>query len=155
MWMAVRSPAEIMEEMRRYYRARPGLRKSWRVLAGRDDHGFSDFFFCAPRLGIWQIKGEMRSPYELVGAGARLTARKVDDEIGRLMEGGMPVPFGMISPHPRFRDRAIVAAGLGSYQESMEGLRELIPPPAREVDLQLVRKLRKMRGEMGLDSAYL
>lgn len=153
--MRIRSIAEIMEEMRRHYRARPHLRRRWRVLAGIDDHGFSDLFFYAPTVGIWQVKGEMKSPYELIGAGARFSARRIDDEIRELMEGGMPMPFGLISPHPRLRDRAIVAAGFSSYQESTEGLRDILPPSAQDADVLLRGRLKKMRGELGLDRAYL
>jgi len=152
--MAVRSLAEIMEEMRRSYWAHPKLRRKWRVLAGRDDHGFSDMFFYAPRIGIWQVKGEFKSPYELVGAGERFPARRIDDEIRELMERGMPMPFGLVSLHPGLKDRAIVAAGLGSYQENMEGLRDILPPRVQKVDLQLREKLRKMREELGLDKPY-
>jgi len=92
-----------MEEMRRRYKRYPELRRKWRVLAGSDEYGFSDLFFYAPRLGIWQVKGESKSPYELVGAGAQVAARKVDDEIRELMEQGAPMPFGLILSPPQVK----------------------------------------------------
>lgn len=153
--MAVRSLAEIMEEMRRRYKRYPELRRKWRVLAGSDEHGFSDLFFYAPELGVWQIKGELKTPYELVGAGAQVAARKVDDEIRELMEQGTPMPFGLISPHPKLKDRAIIAAGLGRYQETTERLKEHFSSRERNVDAELRRKIEKMRRELGLDIAYL
>ncbi len=153
--MAVRSLAEIMEEMRRRYKRHPKLRRKWRVLAGRDEYGFSDLFFYAPELGVWQIKGDLKSPYELVGVGAQIAARKVDDEIRELMEQGVPMPFGLISPHPKLKDRAIVAAGLGRYQETTKRLKEHFSSRERTVDAELRQKIKKMRRELGLDIAYL
>lgn len=144
-----------MEEMRKRYRRYPKLRRKWRVLAGSDEYGFSDLFFYAPTLGAWQIKGELKSPYELVGAGAKVSARKVDDEIRALMEQGMPMPFGLISPHPKQKDRAIIAAGFGRYQETTKRLKEHFSSREREVDAELRRKIEKLRRELGLDIAYL
>ncbi len=143
-----------MEEMRKRYRQYPKLRKKWRVLAGGDEYGYSDLFFYGPGVGVWQVKGELKSPYEMVGAGARVAARKVDDEIRELMEQGLPMPFGLISPHPKFKDRAIVAAGVGRYQESTERLRGLLPGRQRKVDLELKQKLDEIHRKLGLDAAY-
>lgn len=153
--MSVRSLAEIMEEMRRYYKRYPELRRKWRVLAGGDEYGFSDLFFYAPKVGVWQVKGELKSPYELVGTGAKVSARKIDDEIRKVMEEGMPMPFGLISPHPKLKDRAIIAAGLGRYQETTTRLKESLSSREREVDAELRRKIEKLRHELGLDTAYL
>ncbi len=153
--MAVRSLAEVMEEMRKRYKRYPKLRRKWRVLAGSDEYGFSDLFFYAPELGVWQIKGDLKSPYELVGVGAQIAARKVDDEIRELMEQGVPMPFGLISPHPKLKDRAIVAAGLGRYQETTKRLKEHFSSREREVDAELRQRIKKMRRELGLDIAYL
>lgn len=153
--MQIRSLAEIMEEMRKHYKRCPKLRRKWRMLAGSDEHGFSDMFFHAPKVGLWQIKGELKSPYELVGAGSKIPARKVDDEIRALMERGAPMPFGFISPHPKHKDRAIVAAGLGRYQTSTERLKEHFSSRERETDAGLRRRIEKLRRELGLDIPYL
>lgn len=153
--MAVRSLAEVMEEMRRRYKRYPKLRQKWRVLAGSDEYGFSDLFFYAPKLGIWQVKGESKNPYELIGAGAQVAARKVDDEIRELMEQGVPMPFGLISPHPKLKDRAIIAAGLGRYQETTKRLKEHFSSRERKVDAELRQRIEKKRRELGLDIAYL
>lgn len=90
----------------------------------------------------------------MVGAGARVAARKVDDEIRDLMGQGLPMPFGLISPHPQFKDRAIIAAGIGRHQESTERLRGLLPGRQRKVDLELKRKLDELRRKFELDVAY-
>ncbi len=153
--MAVRSLAEVMEEMRRRYKRHPKLRQKWRVLAGSDEHGFSDLFFYAPGLGVWQVKGDLKSPHELIGAGAKVTARKIDDEISELMEKGVPMPFGLISPHPKLKDQAIIAAGLGRYQETTKRLKEHFSSRERKVDEELRRRIEKKRRELGLDTAYL
>ena len=152
--MSVRSLAEIMEEMRKYYKAHPKLRGKWRVLAGSDEYGYSDFFFYGPEIGVWQIKGDLKSPYELVGAGARVAARKIDNEIREVLEQGAPMPFGLISPHPEYRDRAIIAAGVGRYQESTERLRGLLPGRQRRAEQELKQKLDELRRKLGLDAAY-
>jgi hypothetical protein len=153
--MSIRSLAEVLEEMRRCYKCYPKLRRKWRVLAGGDEYGFSDLFFYAPKIGVWQIKGELKSPYELVGAGAQISARKIDDEIRKLMEEGMPMSFGLVSPHPKLKDRAIIAAGLGRYQETTARLKEHFSSREREVDAELRTKIEKLRRELGLDMAYL
>ena len=152
--MSVRSLAEIMEEMRLRYERYPKLRKKWRVLAGGDDYGYSDLFFYGPGIGVWQIKGELKSPQELVGAGARVAARKVDDEIREVMEQGMPMPFGFISPHPELKDRVIIAAGVGCHQESTERLKGLLPGGQRRIETELRQKLDDIRKKFGLDIGY-
>jgi hypothetical protein len=153
--MSVRSLAEVMEEMLRRYKRYPELRRKWRVMAGGDEYGFSDLFFYAPNVGVWQIKGELKSPYELVGAGAQVSARKIDDEIRKLMEDGIPMPFGLISPHPKLKDRAIITAGLGRYQETTTRLKENFSNRGREIDAELRKKIEKLRRELDLDRAYL
>jgi len=144
-----------MDEMRRCYNRHPELRRKWRMLTGGDDYGFSDLFFYAPKIGVWQIKGELKSPYELVGAGAQISARKIDDEIRKLMEEGMPMPFGLVSPHPKLKDQAIIAAGLGRYQETTARLKEHFSSREREVDAELRGGIEKLRRELDLDRAYL
>ena len=84
----------------------------------------------------------------------RVAARRVDDEILELMEQGRPIPFGLLSPHPRHKDRVIIASGIGRYSESTERLKELLPGGERGVDLELWRKLDRLRRELGLDRGY-
>ena len=153
--MGVRPLAEIMEEMRKHYQRYPKLRDRWKVLAGGDEYGYNDIFFYAPDAGLWQIKGELKSPYEMVGAGARVTARKIDDEIREVMEQGMPIPFGFISPHPELKDRVIIAAGVGRHQDSTERLKGLLPGGQRKVEGELRQKLNELRRKLGLDVGYL
>jgi hypothetical protein len=149
--MSVRSLAEIMEEMRkRYQRSKRG----WRMLAGSDSRGYSDMFFYGPKAGLWQIKGELKSPYELVGTGAKIVARRVDDKIRELMERGRPVPFGLLSPHPERKDRVIIAGGVGAYSESLEELKRALAGEGRRVDRELRLKLEELRRKLGLDVGY-
>jgi len=152
--MSVRSIAEIMEEMLRSYKRRPALQNKWRILAGRDDYGYNDFFIYGPGIGLWQIKGELRNPYELIGAGTKVAAKKIDDEIRRVIEQGVPMPFGLISPHPQMKDRAIIAAGVGRYQESMEQFRSVLPSRQNLAEIELKQKLDDLRRKFGLDAAY-
>ncbi|MFH1821572.1 MAG: hypothetical protein ABH852_03925 [Methanobacteriota archaeon] len=152
--MSVRSVSEIMGEMLRRYKQRPSLQDKWRFLAGYDEHGYSDFFIYGPSFGIWQIKGELKNPYELVGAGARVAPRKIDNEIREVLEQGVPMPFGFLSPHPRMNDRAIVAAGVGRYQESMEELKSALPGRHSFAERELKQRLDELRRKFGLDAAY-
>lgn len=152
--MSTKSLAEIMEEMRRKYQRSRKDRQEWRMLAGTDSKGYGDLFFYGPKAGLWQIKGELKSPHELVGAGARVAARHVDDEIRELMERGRPIPFGLLSPHPKHKGRVIIASGIGRYSESTERLKELLPEKERRVDLELRKKLDRLRRELGLDIGY-
>ncbi len=152
--MSVRSISDIMEEMLRRYKQRPSLQDKWRFLAGCDDHGYSDFFVYGPSFGIWQIKGELKNPYELVGAGTKVAPRKIDDDIRDVLELGSPVPFGFLSPHPEMRDRAIVAAGVGRYQDSMEQLRSALPSRHHFAERELKLRLDELRRKYGIDAAY-
>lgn len=149
--MEVKSPAEIMEEMRKKYKR---SRRGWRMLTGVDSRGFSDLYFYGPKAGLWQIKGELKSPFELVGAGAKVMARRVDDEIRELMERGRPVPFGLLSPHPERKDRVIIAGGIGTYSESLEELKRVLAGEGRQVDRELRLKLEELRRKLGLDVGY-
>ncbi len=152
--MAVCSLAEIMEEMRRRYQRDKRGQRGWRMLAGTDERGYSDLFFYGPKAGLWQIKGELRSPYELVGAGAKVVARRVNDEIRGLMEQGQPMPFGLLSPHPERRDCVIIATGIGRYSESAMCLKEALSRKECGVDAELRKKLERLRRELGLDVPY-
>ncbi len=152
--MSVRPISEIMAEMLSSYKRRPKLREKWRVLAGLDEHGYSDFFVYGPGVGIWQIKGELKNPYELVGAGSRVVPRKVDDEIISVLEQGAPMPFGMISPHPKVKNRAIVTSGVGRYQESTEELKSMLPGKHHKSERELRQKLDELRMKFGIDAAY-
>jgi len=152
--MKIKSLAEIMEEMRRRYKRRPKERDKWRMLGGRDERGFTDFFFYGPKEGLWHVKGESKSPYELLGAGTRFSARKIDDEIQELMEQGRPLPFGIMSPHPRRKDTAVIAAGIGRYPESVRPIKGLLSGKQRELDAELRRRVEELRRKHGLDVGY-
>lgn len=150
--MAIKTPAEILEEMRRKYRENPELQSKWRVIAGMDEHGYSDFFFYGPNAGVWQIKGEMKNPYELIGAGSRIFARDINREIRELIEQGQPMQFGMISPHPTDRRKVIIAAGKGKYSEATGQLKEVLRGLKRDLELRM--KLDRLRRELGLNLGY-
>ncbi len=152
--MSVRSISEIMAEMLRQYRRRPGLQDKWRFLAGLDENAATDFFVYGPTFGVWQIKGELRNPYQLVGAGAKVAPRKIDDDIRCVLDLGTPVPFGFMSPHPQLRGRAIMAAGVGRYQESMEQLRSALPSRHHLAERELTLRLDEIRRKFGIDAAY-
>lgn len=152
--MGVRSVSEIMAEMLSRYKQRPSLQEKWRFLAGLDEHGYSDFFVYGPSFGIWQIKGELKNPYELFGAGAKVAPRRIDDDIRDALEQGSPMPFGFLSPHPRLSDRAIIAAGVGRYQESTEELKSALPSRHNLAERELRRKLDEIRRKHGIDAAY-
>ncbi|MCD6248525.1 MAG: hypothetical protein J7J17_03665 [Hadesarchaea archaeon] len=152
--MRIKPLSEIMEEMHKRYRRYPKEQKKWRVLGGRDERGFTDLFFYEPEGSLWHVKGEPKSPYELLGAGARFSIRKIDEEIRRAMEQGRPLPFGIVSPHPTREDIAIIAAGIGRYQKSTRALRELFSPKQRKIDKKLSLKIEELRRRYGLDTGY-
>lgn len=147
----VKSLAEIMEEMLRCYKRSP---RGWRMLSNRDEWGHQDFFFYGPKVGLWQVKGEFRTPYELVGAGAKLAAERVDDRIRELIRQGSPMPFGMLSPHPTQKDSVIIAAGVGQYLEAHPPVGEFLSEKQRRLDSELRAKLEKLRRDLGMDVAY-
>jgi len=138
----MKAPAEIMEEMLREYRRE---RRGWKMLKTTDSRGFIDlFFFGAGKL--WQIKGEPKSPYELVGRGVRL-AEKVDRKVEEVMEKGEPLPFWLVTPHPE-EEALIVASGLGRGSE-LSPL-SLLSAKQREMDLELRKKVEELCERHGL-----
>ncbi len=152
--MRIRPIAEIMEEMHRKYRRYSSLRGEWRVLMGGDDHGYGNLFFHAPGLGLWQIKGEMLSPFELLGLGTRFSVKRMDEEIRRAMEEGEPVPFGLASFHPSCRDRLVVASGVGCRLESTHPLHRLLSGH-EGVEREMRRRLEELKARMGRGKEYL
>ncbi|MEM1981719.1 MAG: hypothetical protein QXF20_02070 [Candidatus Hadarchaeales archaeon] len=152
--MRVKSVAEVMEEMRQKYQKYPSLRKEWRVLMGGDDYGYGDLFFHAPGLGLWQIKGEMVSPFELLGVGAKFAVKRMDEEIRRVMEEGEPVPFGLASFHPSSRDKLVIASGMGCRTESTRTLSDFLSE-YQKAGRELRRRLEELKRRLGRGGEYL
>ena len=148
----VKPIAEIMDEMRRAYKRDPRKRE-WRVLEGLDHRGHHDLFFYSPSAGLWQVKAEAKSPHEFLGIGTKLV-RNVDERIREVVGEGRPVPFGLMSIHPKRRDHVIIAAGVGKYSESTERLKELLSSKQRELDIKLRHELERLCRREGLDIPY-
>lgn len=139
--------AELMEELLREYRKSP---RGWRVLKDLDSRGFTDLFFYGAGK-LWQIKGEPKSPFEMVGVGARLVDQ-VDERIKRLMGRGEPLPFGLATIHPKEEDALILATGMGRRAEASP--LSLLSPQQKEMDLKLRRKLDELCERYGLRKGY-
>lgn len=144
--MDILHPSEVMESMLRHYRRK---RRGWRMLTGPDGSGFQDIYFCAPGPRVWQIKGEFVGPWEFVGAGMKVRGRKIDEVINSLAASGRPLPFGMVSAHPRDDDSVIVASGVGSLLE------EQTVTISRKADRRLKSFLLEMRRNLEIDRPYL
>jgi len=123
-------------------------------LAGKDEYGYQDIFFYAPDVGLWQIKGEMLNPFELMGVGTKFHARKIDDEIKEIMEKGDPVPFGLASFHPKSKNMLVIATGVGRYQDTLSHLGNFLST-YQDSERELRKKLSEMRRKLGMDMAYL
>ena len=131
-----------MEEMLREYRRK---RKGWKVLRTTDSSGFTDLFFSGAGK-LWQIKGEPKSPYELVGEGVRL-AERMDREVEKVMEEGEPFPFWLATVHPE-EEAIIIASGLG--RASKLSPLSLLSDKQREMDLELRKKVEELCERFGL-----
>jgi hypothetical protein len=138
--------AEIMDEMLREYRRHS---RGWRMLKSVDSRGFINLFFSGAGK-LWLIKGEPKSPYELVGAGARL-AEKVDERIKKSMDKGEPLPFWLATVHPE-EEAMIVASGIGRGSESSP--LSLLSKEQREMDEKLRKKLEELCEKYGLREGF-
>jgi len=138
--------AEIMEEMLREYKRNS---RGWRMLRSVDSKGFIDLFFSGGGK-LWQIKGEPKTPYELIGAGTRL-AEKIDPKLERMMEKGEPLPFWLATVHPE-EEAVIIASGVGRGSE-LSPL-SLLSHEQREMDIKLRKKLEELCEKYGLRKGY-
>lgn len=152
--MRVRSLAEIMDEVRKRYKSRPDHQDDWRVLGSKDKRGYKDLYFYEPDAGLWHVKGDLKTPHELMGVGARIKPKHIDDEIQAQMKKGKRLPFGLAAPHPKRKDTAIIAGGLGRFPTSREPLKPFLSDKQEELDLELRKKVERMRHKLGLDKEY-
>lgn len=112
--------------------------------------GFTDLFFYGGGK-LWQIKGETKSPYEMVGLGAKI-ADKVDDRIERILAEAEPFHFGLATLHPSDEMKMIIVAGTGG--ESRISPLSFLSENQRELDSKLRRELEKLCEREGLRVGY-
>lgn len=135
-----KSIAEIMAEIKMKYDKN---KNNWRVLQGRDSHGFYDTFF-GHDSDLWHLKTEQLSPLESIGQGRLI--KNIDAEIQkRIMSVGEPSLFGMLSPHPK-EQTAIIASGLQrqSQKSAIELKNAISEHYGRNLDTELRQSVNKL-----------
>lgn len=153
--MGTKSISEIMAKMKRAYDDFPDHQDEWRVFGSKDKRGRKDLFFYNPEAGLWQLKGDHKSPYEFLGVGERTKPRNLDEEIGEVMEReGKPLPFELATSHPKRKDIAVIAGGIGRYSRTGDPLREIMSDGQEKLDRKLRRKVDSLIRKHGLDKEY-
>ena len=142
--MVVKSSAEIAQILKEKW-DKSKDKEDWRVLSGRNHKGRYDMFISSPER-IWQLKIEQTGGKEAIGFG--LEIGKTDDELGKLLEIGAPVPFGLISPQKK-TDLAIIMAGIQRYSsDSTYTLcKEYISEKQAKLDDKLDREIEQMNSD--------
>ncbi len=143
----MRPIAEIMEEMLKAFRREP---RGWCMLKTTDSKGLISLFFQGSGK-LWEIKGEMKSPFELIGGGMRI-ADRIDDRIEQAMMGSEPLPFSLVSLHPKRKDTLIISAGVGRQSHRFPS--EMLSPKQKKMDQELRQSLTRLMERLGLDSEY-
>lgn len=148
--MGIKTSAEITQILKGKW-DKSKNRGDWRVLSGRNPKGRYDMFISNPEH-IWQIKFEHTGCNEAIGFGCEVG--KIDDEIRKLMGGGAPVPFGLISPQKA--DPAIIMAGMQQYSsDSANALsKDYISEKQAKLDEKLDLEIERMNSDPRLRRRY-
>lgn len=148
--MGIKSSAEITQILKEKW-DKSKKREDWRVLSGLNPKGRYDMFISSPER-MWQIKIEHTGRNEAIGFGCEVG--KTDDEIGKLMVAGAPVPFGLISPQKA--DPAIIMAGMQQYSsDSANALsKDYISEKQAKLDEKLDLEIERMNSDPVLRRRY-
>ncbi len=140
----------------------------WKLLRGRDRAGHTDTFIQGP-FALYQMKTELRNPYEHVGVGMRFPNPRTEGLPGgripsraqerlftpRTLEAlftGEPFPFQEIYPCLRHDPEAetlsieaVVSAGIGARsQPATDRMRHLISAQQDNLQAKLDRELNRL-----------
>lgn len=147
--MTIKPVEEIIREIKEHYDEES---KGWRVLRGKDQRGHYNTYISSPRF-LWQMKTELKNPYQPVGVGKMVT-EDVSKKIKRIMDNGEPLPFAEIYPQPK--DISIIAMGIGNYSpKSTDMLREIISSKQKKLESDLTLSLNKLLHREGLYMGYV
>ena len=147
--MTIKPVEEIIREIKEHYDEES---KGWRVLRGKDQRGHYNTYISSPEF-LWQMKTELKNPYQPVGVGKMVT-EDVSKKIKRIMDTGEPLPFAEIYPQPK--DASIIAMGIGNYSpKSTDMLREIISSKQRNLESDLASSLNKLLHREGLYMGYV
>lgn len=160
-----RPVAELMTQMACEYQQQDS---GWKLLRGRDRAGHTDTFIQGP-LALYQMKTELRNPYQQVGVGMRFpnprteglhNGRKPDRAQERLFTPltleplfkGEPFPFQEIYPTVHHNPDAetlsietVISAGIGARsQPATDRLRHLVSAQQDNLQARLSRELNKL-----------
>ena len=113
--MAVKDISTLMGTLKESY-DKSKNKSSWRVLQGLDREYYDTFI--AGDSSLWQIKSEEVGAGEFVAVGAKVS--RFDEELGKIMRAGSPVPFGTVTPMGR--KLSVVMAGVQVYSSESSSL---------------------------------
>jgi hypothetical protein len=120
--MAVKSSAEVMEEIRRLYNKNP---RKWHVLMGRDSRGYTSTIVLHVDK-MWIIKDEPINPYESIGCG--LKVGEIDESLKPFLKN--PHTFGFRPVPKKYLEDILEAGVIGKILNKPPVSAEKIASPA-------------------------
>ena len=147
--MEIKPVEEIIKEIKSRYDKDPN---NWLILRGKDDNISHIDTFIKQNETLWQMKSELKNPYQHIGVGARF-GRKIDAEIDNVMKTGKKIPFGEIYPQPD--KNFIIASGMESYSsKSVNTLKETLSSSQKKLDEKLNKSLKNLLYREGFYNGY-
>ncbi len=140
--MAVKSISTLVGNLKEKY-DKSKDRSTWRVLQGMDRDHYNTFI--AGDRNLWQIRSDEVTAGELVAVGMRVA--RMDEELGKIMKQGSPVPFGNVTPQ---RNKpSIVMAGIQTYSSDSSSLlcREFLSGKQAALEEKLKHQVEKMKDD--------
>ncbi len=147
--MSVMNVSDLMGRLKRSYdksKDKPG----WVVLQGMN-RGFYDTFIAGENQ-LWQIKSEEIGPGEMVAVG--LKASRFDEDLGKIMRTGSPVPFGTVTPMTW--KLSIIMAGMQTYSSESSNLlcKEYLSGKQASLEQKLREQVEKMKDDPAFRKKY-
>lgn len=147
--MAIQSVSSLMGSIKKKY-DKSKDKSEWRVLQGMNREYYDTFI--AGDNNLWQIKSEEVGKGESVAVGKRIS--RTDEDIGKIMKNGSPVPFGTVTPQTQ--KVSIIMAGIQMYSSDSSNLlcREYLSGNQAALEQRLKNQIEKMKDDPGFRKKY-
>lgn len=146
--MAIKKIDEVILDIKKEFDKN---NEDWEILRGKDSRGHLDTFILGPD-SLYQMKSELKNPYQPIGVGSKVL-KSPDDDIRKKFEG-RPFPFSEI--YPQKEKASIIALGIGKYsKDSSKDLKSLISSQQEKLDMKMNKELRKLLDKEQMFKEYL
>lgn len=148
--MAVESIGVLMGNLKKRY-DRSSDKSTWMVLQGMNREYYDTFI--AGDNNLWQIKSEEVKQGEFMAVGRRVS--NFDEELGKIMKAGSPVPFSTLTPMNR--RLSIIMAGVQKYSSDSSALlcNEYLSGKQAALEQKLKQQIEMMKDDPVFRKKYL